>query len=236
MSGNHPDFSKTLPPDLDYGVKDDQYNDFDNKILFTAITSLVIVIVIVVLLHIYARCYLGRQTRRRRAIRHLGVLEATSAAQLHTQEPPKTGLDPSVIASIPVFTYQRSEQLDQMECIICLSSIEDGEKTRILPNCKHMFHVECIDMWLSSHSTCPICRTGAEPQAPPSLQTHQAEVGVAPPPTAPQLEEGTSEGSAQLSKVGGSFLRLSSFKRILSRDRSDQSRVQAVGEEDLERQ
>lgn len=29
---------------------------------------------------------------------------------------------------------------------------------RCLPKCGHGFHVECIDMWLSSHSNCPICR------------------------------------------------------------------------------
>lgn len=29
---------------------------------------------------------------------------------------------------------------------------------RDLPKCHHGFHVECIDMWLSSHTNCPICR------------------------------------------------------------------------------
>ncbi|KAH0937435.1 hypothetical protein HID58_004896 [Brassica napus] len=35
-----------------------------------------------------------------------------------------------------------------------------GRKLRI---CGHGFHVECIDMWLSSHSTCPLCRSPVLP-------------------------------------------------------------------------
>ncbi|KAL9262000.1 RING-H2 finger protein ATL32-like protein, partial [Drosera capensis] len=29
---------------------------------------------------------------------------------------------------------------------------------RILPYCGHFFHVNCIDIWLHQHCTCPICR------------------------------------------------------------------------------
>lgn len=47
-----------------------------------------------------------------------------------------------------------------LECAVCLSLFEDKEKGRKLPECGHGFHVECIDMWLSSHSNCPICRAG----------------------------------------------------------------------------
>ncbi|KAH7519256.1 hypothetical protein FEM48_Zijuj08G0016800 [Ziziphus jujuba var. spinosa] len=45
------------------------------------------------------------------------------------------------------------------ECAVCLSVFEDGEEVRKLPGCKHSFHASCIDMWLYSHSDCPLCRT-----------------------------------------------------------------------------
>lgn len=45
------------------------------------------------------------------------------------------------------------------ECPVCLSMYTDGEEVRQLKVCKHMFHVACIDMWLSSHPSCPVCRS-----------------------------------------------------------------------------
>lgn len=44
------------------------------------------------------------------------------------------------------------------ECAICLGDFVDGEVLRILPTCKHGFHIACIDAWLLSHSSCPTCR------------------------------------------------------------------------------
>jgi len=42
-------------------------------------------------------------------------------------------------------------------CCICLSEIEKGEKTILLP-CGHMFHYECCMTWLKKNNTCPMCR------------------------------------------------------------------------------
>lgn len=45
-----------------------------------------------------------------------------------------------------------------MVCPICLSEFVEGEKLRVLPGCCHSFHVDCVDGWLISNSTCPSCR------------------------------------------------------------------------------
>jgi hypothetical protein len=48
-------------------------------------------------------------------------------------------------------------------CPVCLEDVEAGEMVRLLPACGHLFHVGCIDMWLHSHATCPLCRCQVSP-------------------------------------------------------------------------
>ncbi|KAG6588064.1 RING-H2 finger protein ATL52, partial [Cucurbita argyrosperma subsp. argyrosperma] len=62
------------------------------------------------------------------------------------------------------------------ECAVCLSAFEDGEEVKKLPRCTHMFHAPCIDMWLYSHSDCPLCR--APVMAPALCQRHTAEAAA----------------------------------------------------------
>jgi hypothetical protein len=45
-----------------------------------------------------------------------------------------------------------------LECAVCLCQFEDNDILRLLPKCQHAFHVDCVDLWLASHSTCPLCR------------------------------------------------------------------------------
>lgn len=56
--------------------------------------------------------------------------------------------------------YQKETHAREIggECPVCLSVFADGEEIRQLSVCKHSFHVSCIDLWLSNHSNCPICR------------------------------------------------------------------------------
>jgi RING-like zinc finger len=55
-------------------------------------------------------------------------------------------LSPSAIAAIPTYTYQRDmKHGGWAQCVICLSFLEEREMVGQLPECKHLFHVECID-------------------------------------------------------------------------------------------
>ncbi|XP_047309647.1 RING-H2 finger protein ATL2-like [Impatiens glandulifera] len=65
---------------------------------------------------------------------------------------------------IPEFIYpSTSKQEDHPECSVCLSVFVEGDKCKKLPACQHTFHINCIDMWFYSHSTCPVCRTPVKP-------------------------------------------------------------------------
>ncbi|KAE8677719.1 putative excision repair cross-complementing 1 ercc1 [Hibiscus syriacus] len=78
------------------------------------------------------------------------------------------GLEASVIETFPIMVY--SEVKDHkigkgaLECAVCLNEFEDDETLRLIPKCDHVFHPECIDSWLASHTTCPVCRANLVPQ------------------------------------------------------------------------
>ncbi|XP_004247719.1 RING-H2 finger protein ATL16 [Solanum lycopersicum] len=70
------------------------------------------------------------------------------------------GLDESVIRSIPVFKYKKREENSRIhsECVVCLNEFQENEKLRVIPNCAHIFHIDCIDVWLQNNANCPLCR------------------------------------------------------------------------------
>ncbi|VVA97609.1 unnamed protein product [Arabis nemorensis] len=69
-----------------------------------------------------------------------------------------TGIDQSVLRSIPVVDFSSKDFKHNVECVVCLSELVEGDKARVLPTCNHLFHADCIDSWLRCQSTCPICR------------------------------------------------------------------------------
>ncbi|KAL3823980.1 hypothetical protein ACJIZ3_020009 [Penstemon smallii] len=72
------------------------------------------------------------------------------------------GLDASVMETFPTFTYSEVKHhkigKGALECSVCLNEFEDEETLKLIPKCDHVFHPECIDVWLQSHVTCPVCR------------------------------------------------------------------------------
>jgi len=48
---------------------------------------------------------------------------------------------------------------EEFDCSICLETIKEGERTMTIQKCKHGFHQKCLDPWLSTHDSCPNCRS-----------------------------------------------------------------------------
>ncbi|KAJ8439978.1 hypothetical protein Cgig2_008361 [Carnegiea gigantea] len=149
--------------DIDHRKLSEQSNAYDlnSKIMMTAVLSLSFVILLVIILHIYARCVLRHPNHR-----PLPSFTRPDPTQIHPEQPAphKSGLDPTIISSLPSFLITQS---GGQECVVCLSTLEEDDLARRLPNCNHVFHVECIDMWLTGQSTCPICRTDITPRLVP---------------------------------------------------------------------
>ncbi|KAJ4953447.1 hypothetical protein NE237_030279 [Protea cynaroides] len=75
------------------------------------------------------------------------------------------GLDQTVINSYTKFPFCKSRDRgsgDSM-CSICLCDYKDGEMLRMMPDCRHLFHLCCIDAWLRLNASCPVCRNSPLP-------------------------------------------------------------------------
>ncbi|KAK4432121.1 RING-H2 finger protein ATL78 [Sesamum alatum] len=61
---------------------------------------------------------------------------------------------------VPAVIYSEGMKLvgAAAECAVCLSEFAGGERIRVLEKCGHGFHVQCIERWLVSCSSCPTCR------------------------------------------------------------------------------
>ncbi|GAB2271807.1 hypothetical protein Dimus_006638 [Dionaea muscipula] len=80
--------------------------------------------------------------------------------------PAAVGLDQSIIDTYTKVTLGESCRVPGLNdgiCPICLSEYNANEIVRWIPECEHCFHAECIDEWLKSHVTCPLCRNSPSP-------------------------------------------------------------------------
>ncbi|KDP40934.1 hypothetical protein JCGZ_24933 [Jatropha curcas] len=103
------------------------------------------------------------------------------------------GLQPSVINSISVCKYKRTDGLvEGTGCSVCLNEFQEDETLRLLPKCSHAFHIPCIDTWLRSHTNCPNCRAPIVIN-PNSDRAASSETNV----------EGTSNGEETRTRVPG---------------------------------
>ncbi|KAF5452880.1 hypothetical protein F2P56_027836 [Juglans regia] len=150
--------------------------ELTGKIMVVAIIVLVLIVVFVLFLHLYAKWFWWRIDEanpsahpRRRFVFAPGQELAISATL-------RRGLDPFVLRSLPVLIFNPNDFKEGLECAVCLSELVQGEKARLLPKCNHGFHVDCIDMWLQSHSTCPLCRNPVAPESSNSSNDTSAEL------------------------------------------------------------
>lgn len=201
------------------------------RLITTAVAAFVSVLGLALFLHLYV-CQVRRRNRRRAAARAAAVLPTTAAA------PAKCGLDPAAIAALPTTVYRDNDVGATDECTICLGAVEDGEVVRKLPACGHVFHVPCVDTWLSSSSSCPVCRAEVEPP-PPTATLGSARFVLEKVQEAVKEEAGSCSSTPERAAIGA----CASLMKMLSRERPAPRRPQqgaayadAEDLDDLERQ
>uniref|UniRef100_A0A0E0K549 RING-type E3 ubiquitin transferase n=1 Tax=Oryza punctata TaxID=4537 RepID=A0A0E0K549_ORYPU len=132
------------------------------------IVILAVIFFISGLLHLLVRLLMKKQHRRGGAEngassphnRHVGrdaAMDRQLQQLFHLHD---SGLDQAFIDALPVFAYRDIVGGDKepFDCAVCLCEFDGEDRLRLLPVCGHAFHLHCIDTWLLSNSTCPLCR------------------------------------------------------------------------------
>mmetsp|Transcript_37713 Transcript_37713/g.87101 ORF Transcript_37713/g.87101 Transcript_37713/m.87101 type:complete len:350 (+) Transcript_37713:78-1127(+) len=65
----------------------------------------------------------------------------------------------SDVAALPTHELPRGASLgDQTRCLICLDDFKATDCLTTMP-CLHMYHQKCIEKWLHTSNSCPVCKT-----------------------------------------------------------------------------
>lgn len=99
----------------------------------------------------------SQSSRTTQEIPNSGAVQRQLQQLFHLHD---SGLDQAFIDALPVFSYKdiMGGLKEPFDCAVCLCEFSDQDGLRLLPLCGHAFHIECIDTWLLSNSTCPLCR------------------------------------------------------------------------------
>jgi hypothetical protein len=59
--------------------------------------------------------------------------------------------------SLAQFSHCSSlNSVDEPHCTICFSELEDGDRVGDI-GCMHVFHADCLKMWIQKRNSCPLC-------------------------------------------------------------------------------
>lgn len=114
------------------------------------------------------------------------------------------GLKKELREMLPIIVFKESFSVKDTQCSVCLGEYQAEDRLQQIPACGHTFHMDCIDMWLTTHTTCPLCRQSllASTKLPPdgvpdtdaSTNNRTSNVDQASDEDHPQTSEQPSEG------------------------------------------
>ncbi|KAJ8486593.1 hypothetical protein OPV22_019078 [Ensete ventricosum] len=155
MSGSGVDGSSFLPPD------DNSTGRLPGLAYGLGVSVGILMVITAALL----ASYLCTRARTTAANRRSGD-DAATLADL------EAGIDEATLTSYPKVSYSQAKLEEKGTtaacCSICLSDYKDADVLRRLPDCGHLFHLDCVDPWLRSHRSCPNCRSSPAPSSMPT--------------------------------------------------------------------
>ncbi|XP_072953230.1 RING-H2 finger protein ATL58-like [Typha angustifolia] len=101
--------------------------------------------------------------RRRRASWQSLRMRANHLSRGDLPRPSESGIKKEVREMLPVVVFKESFLIRETQCSVCLGEYQSDERLQRIPPCGHTFHVDCIDHWLATNTTCPLCRVSLLP-------------------------------------------------------------------------
>lgn len=98
-------------------------------------------------------------------------------------------------------------------CSVCLADYQAEDKLQRIPACGHAFHMDCIDHWLTTHTTCPLCRLSL--LAPPKSSSES-----------PYVQEETSQESSVTENSNETYDQQRSQAVVHSESRNEAGAIQ----------
>ncbi|XP_055828411.1 E3 ubiquitin-protein ligase ATL31-like [Solanum dulcamara] len=137
----------------------------EDQFRYPSVSPAMAIIIVILIAALFFIAFFSIYIRNRSAAN--GSIRQTFSMRRRTAAATR-GLENSVIETFPTFTYVEVKDhhigKGALECAVCLNEFEDNEMLRLIPKCDHVFHPECIDAWLQSHVTCPVCRADLTPK------------------------------------------------------------------------
>lgn len=129
-------------------------NEYFDMVIFMTFFILVSIVCFILLLKIKWRQKQKESSLTRMALHALSRMETRkyhsgSSDSLSTRE--ENGNTSDTESTLSVHSEGRNSK-----CVICLEKFKEGQDVRIVP-CRHEFHKDCVDPWLLSNYTCPLC-------------------------------------------------------------------------------
>uniref|UniRef100_A0A0E0H583 RING-type domain-containing protein n=1 Tax=Oryza nivara TaxID=4536 RepID=A0A0E0H583_ORYNI len=106
-----------------------------------------------------------------------------------------------LIESLPLFTMASSLAAlpkSSPDCAVCLSPFTLDAELRLLPACRHAFHAACVDAWLRTTPSCPLCRATVTLPHPSISAILAAEQ---PPPPEPRSRDRSRSFRVEMGSV-----------------------------------